>query len=323
MNQYYIFLIFLFFSFSSNAQNLVPNAGFEDYSTCPTLGGQIYLAENWNRPINTTGTPDYYHSCFIPNPPLPLMDIPHNWTGYQPTHTGEAYIGIYNFGYEDLREYVQAKLTSPLEAGATYQFEMYVNTSNYCGIAIDALGAYFSESAIYGDGNYKPLDVMPQTVNSAGNILTDTANWTLISDVFIAEGGENYITIGNFLTDSMTQHFIFDPGSYLQGYTFIDDVSVTLIDTVLSASNKIQEFENIIVFPNPAKDKFTIQLQNNNCSDCTLFLFSPNRKKVRQIDSIFSEEIDMEVADLPSGIYLFQLINGSGEYYLGKVLISN
>ena len=51
--------ILILFATSLNAQNLVPNPGFEVQDTCPAVS-QIQLAHPWN--TATLGTPDLYNS---------------------------------------------------------------------------------------------------------------------------------------------------------------------------------------------------------------------------------------------------------------------
>ena len=50
---------FFILSGSLDAQNLVPNPSFEDYTSCPTSVAQITLATPWVTP--TTGSPDYFN----------------------------------------------------------------------------------------------------------------------------------------------------------------------------------------------------------------------------------------------------------------------
>jgi Secretion system C-terminal sorting domain len=72
--------------------------------------------------------------------------------------------------------------------------------------------------------------VLPQV--SLSYVLTDTVNWTAVMGSFVANGTEEYLTIGNFKSDAATNKIVInpstlnDPGSEL----LIDDVSVYPID---------------------------------------------------------------------------------------------
>src|SRR5690606_29989558 len=123
--RYFLSLYFILLCICANAQNLVPNPGFESYLNCPSNLGQVHYylglstvttAHNWVSPTLTT--PDYFNSCNLGNAGVPL-----NYRGYYPAHTGNAYAGIIAFDHitldttDVLHEYLQVKLTEPLQPG--------------------------------------------------------------------------------------------------------------------------------------------------------------------------------------------------------------
>ena len=104
------------------AQNLVPNPGFESYSSCPTSYtvpnvNQINKAVPWDHPCYE-GTSDFFHKCGYG---------PSNFAGGQSPHAGDGYAGffVWNSLYE-YREYIQAPLTVPLVGGTTYEVSFWV-----------------------------------------------------------------------------------------------------------------------------------------------------------------------------------------------------
>ena len=75
--------------------------------------------------------------------------------------------------------------------------------------AMAEIGAHFSVGAVTNYGNitngyWGVLPVVPQVVNPSTNILLATNSWMLISGTFVAAGGEDHVTIGNFLSDPAT-----------------------------------------------------------------------------------------------------------------------
>lgn len=201
------------------AQNLVPNYSFETIASCPVgFGGAgPTLATPWVAP--TLGTPDIFNACST----NAITDVPINFFGNQPASTGDGYAGFYckltTFEY---REYIQAQLTEPLEAGVWYYVSFLVSVAEY-GCAVEQIGAYFSVGPISSNSNVH-LDVIPQIESNFG-YLNDYENWMLISGCFEAQGGEEYITLGNFHGDADTP---LDPdcqGSVV-AYYYIDDVQV-------------------------------------------------------------------------------------------------
>ena len=106
------------------AQELVPNGDFEQYTTCPDSSGQIDHAVGWSRP--TAGTSDYFNACQQGVPPgFNAFDpgVPDNFFGHQPAYIGigEAFgVGgdsVITVPNPDYREYVSHALAAPLTPG--------------------------------------------------------------------------------------------------------------------------------------------------------------------------------------------------------------
>jgi gliding motility-associated-like protein len=226
MRKVHFILCILHFAFYINAQNLVLNPGFETYSACPSGGSQLTLASPWLSP--SSQTPDYFNSCAFA---FTTVNVPYNFVGYQYAHSGVAYAGGHAYGGKgstNSREYVQGKLSDSLIAKKKYCVTFYVNLANKSQYAINSLGAYLSKDSIRN--TFGVLPYASQISNPATRLLNDTSNWIAITGVFIAAGGEKYITIGNFNTDINTdtisiQKFLLNKVDNI-AYYYIDDVSV-------------------------------------------------------------------------------------------------
>ena len=270
--KYFIFFL-LFVKESFSQTNLIPNTSFEIYIDCPTSLTQIDYAIPWFSP---SGSSDYFNSCFIPPFPIPCggAGVPNNNMGYQEARTGQAYGGICfcepgwpNGGY---REYIEVKLLDTLKTGKVYCVEFWVSLARFCmnpvPIGVDGLGAFFSKDTLQYSINdtSQVFNVIPQLQNPEWNIITDTSNWVKISGWFVAQGGEDYMTIGNFKRDENTHTLIAYtniPGPPVgnDAYYFIDDVSVMECDTTKPLSG-----DNIInVYPNPVEDELTLEAKGN------------------------------------------------------------
>ena len=70
------------------------------------------------------------------------------------------------------------------------------------------------------------MPYIPQISYNLPQYLTDTVNWVLVSGSFQAQGGEKYITIGNFNKDSLTDTLKCDttPWKADMAYCFVDAV---------------------------------------------------------------------------------------------------
>ncbi|HQI69858.1 MAG TPA: gliding motility-associated C-terminal domain-containing protein, partial [Bacteroidales bacterium] len=105
------------------------------------------------------------------------------------------------------------------------------------GILIDKIGALFTSYPV-SRTDAEPIVARPQIENPHHHLITDTVNWTKISGTFIAEGGECYLTIGNFYPASQTDTVL------LQG-DWPDDYAYLYIDGIL-----LIEVESKITIPN-------------------------------------------------------------------------
>ena len=223
-----IFLISIALLTNVKAQNnLVPNPSFEVYSSCPNAQDDVYKAVPWFNP--TDDTPDYHNSCNTT-----FFSVPSNWRGFQYARTGSAYPGmgmLVNFLGADTREYIEVKLIEPLKKGYRYSVEYYVSLSNISMYSTDAMGAYIGDSLVkYTSAYIQLLDCIPQINNPKGSVLKDTLNWVRIGGIFKSEGGEQFITIGNFTADTLNKIDTLNYGTDQEAYYFIDDVSVVCLN---------------------------------------------------------------------------------------------
>ena len=98
-------------------------------------------------------------------------------------------------------------------------------------VASNNLGAYFTR-AQFGTASttvltgFQPLAMLLP----AGRLLTDTLNYTYLSNTFVAQGGEQFFTLGNFQPNASTTVRPLRPSTYpLWAVYAIDDV---VIETV-------------------------------------------------------------------------------------------
>jgi len=224
-----LFLLLPFFLFAQ--QNLVPNPSFEYYSSCPTGSGQLPLASPWTATPNDA---EYYNSCASNL----IFSVP-NQGGYnfQYAHSGNAFIGMnfYDGIDNNYREYAQVIMLSPLQSNHCYYVEFYVNLAGGWGgkYAVNNIACSFSNNAVTSQGtSNNVLNLTPYVYKYGNPIIKDTLNWTKISGIYNALGGEQYIVIGNFKNDSNTDTLYTGVGYYANAYYYIDDVSVIPIDSI-------------------------------------------------------------------------------------------
>ncbi len=230
-----LFLLWLFLPAALNGQNLVLNPGFEEYEACPTLVN-VYLdltIVDWDE----TASSDYFNMCSNTSslsPPMTMM-------GFQYPKEGEAYTGIivYNSSNTDQlsREYMIGRLSSPLEKDSFYEVHISVSFAEHSLFACNGIQVLLSKE--YPPMNDPPAHLIhakPQL--SAPEVLTDTAEWTELCWIYQAEGGESFITLGNFMK-SEDMDIVVDPwgaGVKILSYYFLDDISVEKVPSAVFAT---------------------------------------------------------------------------------------
>jgi len=232
------------------AQNLVLNGSFENKSYCPGTYNQQSLntiAGWWQA---TDGTPDYFHAC------SDQAGVPNNVFGQQPASEGVAYAGLVTYsagGKRNYREYLQTKLTRPLNAGEMVCIEMYVSSADLCNFVTDGIGVLLTEKKVESNLQTE-LAHKPTMGNPRFNMLDESAQWQLISDIYTAAGGEEYVTIGNFKADKdlkvlrRTQQSG-DKGFGKWSYVYIDDVKVRPVQRKQECSCENEYLASIAVDP--------------------------------------------------------------------------
>ncbi len=220
----YILVFLLFFlGFNSECQiienNLVNNPSFEEYYNCPNLGGQLYYSKYW-----WGWSTEYYNACASASSDV---SVPSNIMGFQYAHIGNAYSGMVIYTNfitdEDYRETIKTKLNDSLIANKRYCTNFYISLSDYffaqnTSMLLDSIGMLFTNDSI--PENTSPI--LTNGIKVQNSILNlDTVNWLKIPNTFIANGGEQYLTIGNF--DNVIN---WSSSAVSDVYVYIDDVSV-------------------------------------------------------------------------------------------------
>lgn len=234
------FVMLAFYTISAKGQiNYVQNPSFEVYDTCPNTLHQIRYALYWSNLIDHSGlTPDFMHACANPNADV---GVPVN-SSYQMPLTGLGYARVGLFSYStSTPNFMQAeamnnKLSKPLTANKQYCVKAHLSLYDNSFCVVDGFGMYFDNGtySVFTSGQ-----ITPQIEILDYNYLSDTVGWMEISGTFIADGTEEYITLGNF--KRLQTHYLptaNDPGTgYYEAFYYIDDVSVIESDLPAFAGN--------------------------------------------------------------------------------------
>ncbi len=307
-------LLLLTCGICSGQVNLVPNPSFEITDTC---NFNVGVGNCWggiqagNAPPWVGRSSDLYNSCSID----PQCGVPNNTTAYQNAHTGNGYAGEVVYGSMHYgREYMEVQLDSALIANRIYCASFYVNLSDIYALGSNNIGMRISVGSTYLWSTGYFLNYTPQ-INDT-NIVSDTANWTLISGQYIATGGEDHITIGNFYPSSMTDTSASISPYWGLAYIYVDDVSVIDCTPGLGINEK-NDIGTANIFPNPIANKLNVQ--TNNYEQAEIILYDLSSRKLLQ--QTFTNTTTINTEQLAKGMYLYEVRNRNGIIKNGKVII--
>ena len=294
----------LFLSLKVSAQNLVLNPSFEDTIAC--TGTYAMRCNYWY--WATYGSPDYFSeqpdiNCVVP--------APQSTAGFQYARTGIAYVGLGVFtehtisAFINKREYVGGILSDTLKQGHEYCVSFYVSVAEEFKYVTDGIGLYLSVDSAVDYTINTNLSFVPQISNPSGNIIYDTLNWVQISGTYIANGGEKYLTIGNFKDDANT---MIDSASSTanSAYYFIDDVSVIDCTVGINEVNGNKDIGRL--YPNPART--VVYYENELAADESgkVKLMDMLGKEIKEYKlTKGSNLISIPVSELSKGVYMVKV----------------
>lgn len=288
------------------AQNLVPNPGFELFYDCPTGLRQLSKTQKWYS--GNTGTLEYFRKdC--------------NFSDTEP-HSGKGYIGAILFGgYTDAIEYAGVELTDSLKANHQYCASFHIKAGESFTY-IDQIGMLLTPNKIQLD-YWAPIEESPQVKSKYAEPIVPELGWIKLSDEIIADGGEKFLLIGNFIEPDKhvkeINEFFDYPGLGWNSYYFIDDVSVIEL-------KDNETCEDLVVAPAVVSDlpsKDTIKLSNTFYFDSDRYELSQNefdrlikwKIELRGFEVIFSE-LEGNTDSSHSDAYNLLLSENRSEYIL-------
>jgi len=289
----------------ASGQNLVPNWSFEDTTSCPTYVDDISNATGWS---SFSQSPDYFNPCA--NVQTPYVGSPNNAVGHQQAFNGNCYAGIATYAPifpTSYREYIGVHLIQSLQVGVKYyvlaRFSRADSAGNDC--ATDNLGFRFTTNEF---NELHPLPVDNFSHIHTDSIIKNKTGWTTIRGSFTADSSYQYLVIGNFYVDSLTDTFeCAHTGQYL-AYYYVDGVCVST-DSLTSENWTSVEYKNenaqIGFYPNPAND--VVSVLGINQSYTYLVADILGRQIIRGTLDVKSPRINF--SNIQSGIYFIELGN--------------
>lgn len=314
--RYPIFFISLLNIFFAQAQNLVPNGSFEEYTTCPTNQGQVERCVGWT---SNSASPDYFNRCNMND----SAGVPSNFGGYQDAFDGDGYMGCVTYlqGTPTYRECIQHVLASPLIPGVPVYLSMMVSPGGFGNepnndavrYASSGVGMKFSvgprASYLLWQGN---------VALQLSSILSDTSAWIQVSGVYVPDSAYAYVTLGCFATDAdIDTQLINSNAAGTAAYAFIDNVCISAFASDCPLSIGIQELTSPIwnMGANPVQDELRIGVDASLIRGASLVIMDDaGRVCLRKRIADGATKIDWSLHGLASGSYFVQLQNPLGRY---------
>jgi OmpA-OmpF porin, OOP family len=216
---------------AQNNENLVENGGFESITgKGPKKVGQIDMATGWKSPTGARA------DLFMSDTKIPEIGAPANVYGNEEPREGENYAGIMTFSFGDKlpRTYILGKLSAPLKKDMKYCVKFYASLADGSKYSANQLGVNLNKKEFGTDAKSSIIDET-HILHPKNKMFTATYGWELVCGTYIAEGGEKFITIGNFTSNDNTKNERNKKNADWKGtpivgsYFYIDDISVTLI----------------------------------------------------------------------------------------------
>lgn len=221
-----------------SAQELVRNGGFEEVTKAPTTYDQLPLADGWQ--AVTLGLPEVFDRSAAAK----TVGIPANSYGITEPFEGQRYAGFvawkddqrnawgagddpFRPGWSAYSEYPSTRLAAPLEEGVEYAVSFRIRLGQNSDRAVSGIGACFSVAPI-GGPHRRFLTEKPQV--SADGVQRTADAWVEVQGRFVAEGGEEYLTLGVFPAAEFEGVKVVQGADNQYAYYFIDAVTVKRAD---------------------------------------------------------------------------------------------
>jgi hypothetical protein len=239
----------LFLATTVNAQNLVPNASFEQHNSCPTANGQMQRCIGWR--TYTLASPDYFNVCATNS----TVSVPTNFPGTQSPANGQAYAGLIDYDPGNYREYIATSI-SPMQIGTLYEVSMFVSLGDGSRWGSNGLGMYLYDSGQIVVATQYILPVTAQILYDNYGPITNKNGWTKLTKFYVADSAYDNIVIGGFKDNNSIEVDSAGPsGGY--AYYYIDSVTIQPSDTIcISFSNTLLCSRDTITVSYLAANKF-------------------------------------------------------------------
>lgn len=219
-------------SFAQDGFNMVDNGSFESLTgKGPKKLGSVETATNW---MSATGAKA---DLFVKGNKIPEIDGANNIYGGETAQEGDNFAGIMVFsqGNKLPRTYLTQTMTSTMKKGETYCVKFYVSLGDNSKFATNNIAAHFGKKDMTVSDKKSLID-KPHVLDINNKVFSGKFSWEKVCGTYTAQGGEKFITIGNFsMTEETKMEKIKQDAANKSpqiggAYYFIDNISVQLME---------------------------------------------------------------------------------------------
>jgi outer membrane protein OmpA-like peptidoglycan-associated protein len=226
-----LLFIFLVYTYQAQVANLVENGSFEIIKGKVKGLGCVDASADWKNVTSAKA------DLFVKENKLPIVLTSGNSYGKEDPKEGDNYAGLVVYSPKDkiARNYITSPLAQPMLKGKKYCVSMYISLAEGSKFATNNLGINFHKKQPKQEDN-KTIIEKTSILHPNSKLVSATYGWEKICGTYIAEGGEEFIAIGNFTATDKTKTEkaikIKDYKGLLSdfAYYFVDDISVILVD---------------------------------------------------------------------------------------------
>lgn len=288
-------LFILFLTFSVRAQNLIPDPGFEIHNDdCAPYPGLTH----WHNP--NLATPDT--QCYPSEPCNPLLteatiEVQQLLHPFEGNCVAGLFVAEPPLANMQSRDYLTTELLEPLSSGSEYLISCRLYRHIIFDAAIDKIGFYFSEEQPFYE-TPEMLPVEPQI--ELDTLITTTDEWVFVSRSYIAQGGERFMTFGNFRgPDEMTYELMgLSWKKFKHSYYFFDDMRLTSRETSVTEKQDKHQFN------------WNGQMLTGKIHEKTVCQIYDTRGRLIVTEQLAPGYAQLTLNALSPGVYIAMLVSG-------------
>ena len=226
-----LLLIFLVNAYQAQVANLVENGSFEIIKGKVKGLGCVDASADWKNVTNAKA------DLFVKENKLPIVLTSGNSYGKEEPKEGDNYAGLVVYSPKDkiARNYITSPLTQPMLKGKKYCVSMYISLAEGSKYATNNLGINFHKKQPKQE-EAKTIVEKTAILHNQAKMVNATYGWEKVCGTYISEGGEEFITIGNFTaTDKSKIEKTLKIKEYKGvisefAYYYVDNISVVMVE---------------------------------------------------------------------------------------------